>query len=207
MNMTMDNFSNTVDKFLENPYLMAVLKITLTLYAAKIAPSLPDSVLEYLNNTYVKIALISLIVYLSERDIQLAIILSVILVLGINYLSGRKITESFANYSSEYTKVGNVKLIEPKSVIYPGCQNITLKDIYAAFDNDKQKLQKTVTYAFKEIMAQINTKSEKEKFAYIARAVGLPYNVDIDNEENAPLLATLLMYYGFKISDTCTAPH
>lgn len=195
-----------IDQVLANPYMMAVLKITITLYAAKIAPSLPDSVVKYLDNPFVKIALISLIIYISDRDIQLAIILAVFFVVGMNYLSGKKLLESFSDYSSAYTKVGNMKLIEPKSILYPGCQNITLQDIYKAFGNDQLKLQKTIMYAIKDLLANLKNKSDKENVEYIARAIGLPYNLSI-SDENAPLLATLLMYYGFKISDTCTAPN
>ena len=195
-----------IDNVLANPYIMAVLKITITLYAAKIAPTLPDSVLKHLDNTFVKIAVISLIVYISDRDIQLAIILSVLLVVGLNYVSGKKLFESFSNYSSDYTKVGGMKLLEPKSIIYPGCQNITLKEIYTAFDDDHMKLQHTIMYAVKELLANLKNKSDKEVVEYIARAIGLPHNLAI-SDENAPLLATLLMYYGFKVTDTCTAPN
>jgi hypothetical protein len=195
-----------IDNVLANPYIMAVLKITITLYAAKIAPTLPDSVLKHLDNTFVKIAVISLIVYISDRDIQLAIILSVLLVVGLNYVSGKKLFESFSNYSSDYTKVGGMKLLEPKSIIYPGCQNITLKEIYTAFDDDHMKLQNTIMYAVKELLANLKNKSDKEVVEYIARAIGLPHNLAI-SDENAPLLATLLMYYGFKVTDTCTAPN
>ena len=54
-------------------------------------------------------------------------------------------------------------------------------------------------------MSHLSSKDEKAKVKYIARAVGLPYNLKL-NDENAPLLATLLMYYGFKISNTCSVP-
>lgn len=193
-----------MDKILSNQYIMAVLKIGIALYATKIAPPVPDNVLGYLNNSYVKIVLIAVIVYISERDIQLSIILAVLLVIGLNYVSGKKILETFSDYSSEFKK--SDRLLEPKGHIYPGCQKITVQDIYKAFDDDHMKLQNTVMYAIKELLSNLKNKSDKEEVEYIARAVGLPYNLSI-TDETAPLLATLLMYYGFKIDDKCTAPH
>jgi predicted nucleotide-binding protein (sugar kinase/HSP70/actin superfamily) len=68
------------------------------------------------------------------------------------------------------------------------------------------KLQNTIMYAVKELLANLKNKTDKEVVEYIARAIGLPHNLAI-SDENAPLLATLLMYYGFKVTDTCTAPN
>ena len=46
----------------------------------------------------------------------------------------------------------------------------------------------------------------KENLIKIARAVGLPYNVEL-NDNNAPLIATILLNYGYKISEDCQVPH
>jgi hypothetical protein len=206
---TLKNISNTASAYaqtaLTNPYVMAVVKITIVLYAAQMAPRLPSPVSVLFSNTFFKLFALFLIAYLAEHDIQLSIILAVVFVFGTNLLSGRGLFESFADFSADYKSDPNFKLIEPKSILYPGCQNITVNDLMSAFDNDKLKLQSTVQNAFKELLLQISDKPTKEKLMYISHATGVPYNVPL-NDENAPLYATILLYSGFQFGDKCIAP-
>ena len=73
---------------LGNPYIMAVVKITLALYAAQLAPVAPVYLQNLFKNTFVKLFAIFLIIYLGEKDIQLAILIAIIYVFGMNLLSG-----------------------------------------------------------------------------------------------------------------------
>lgn len=188
-----------------NPYVMAILKISLTLYAAQLAPRLPESVSSLFSNTFVKIIALFIIAYVSERDFQLSIILAIVFVFGSNFASGRGLFESFSNFSTDYKPFGDAKLIEPKTMLYPGCAEITVAELLGAFEGDNIKLQDTVQFAFKELLAKANDKPTKEKLMYFAYATGLPHNVPL-TDENAPLYATILMYHGFKIGTKCIAP-
>jgi hypothetical protein len=208
-----DNFKT----LLQNPYLMAILKVGLVLYASRIAPKVPTFIQNTFENTFVKIIAIALLAYISEVDFQLAILLAIVLVLGANFLGGRGVFESYDNageYQRDMTKytnllgqpvqVGDFKLQESLSDNYPGCNKVTLKDLLALFNGDAPKLQKTVQYAFSELNAVLAGK-DKDNLLRIARAAGLPYNVDL-SDENAPLIATILLNYGYKVSDTCQPP-
>ncbi len=207
----MNNLSNSIDSIikpvLSNPYLMTVLKLTLTMYAAQLAPRLPDYISVWFQNTIVKILAIFLIVYLADKDFQLAILLAIIFVFGSNFLAGRKFFESFAPFDPTAKGDGKHTLIEPKTVLYPGCQDITLDDLLKAFDNDNLKLQNAVNYSYRELIAQSTGKSAKGNLMRIAHAIGLEYNKDILKEENAPYIATLLMYNGFTFGDQCVPPN
>lgn len=211
-----------LNTLLQNPYLMAVLKVGLILYASRIAPKMPSYVQNTFENTFVKIIAIALLAYISEVDFQLAILLAIVLVLGTNLLGGRGIFESYNNiefnsvgqYQSDMTKytnllgkpaqIGKFKLMESLSDNYPGCNKVTLKDLLVLFNGDAPKLQKTVQYAFSELNSILAGK-DKENLLRVARAAGLPYNVEL-SDENAPLIATILLNYGYKVSDTCQAP-
>lgn len=196
---------NYIQPVLRNPYVMAVLKITIALYAAQLAPRVPASVSALFNNTFVKIIAVALIAYISERDLQLALMLAVLYVLSMNLLSGRGFLESFANYSSDYKPAGNFTLLEPKTAIYPGCQDIKLADLQAAFDGDKIKLHTAAQYAYGELLNQAKDKKSKEILMQMAYAVGLPHNIEF-TDENAPYISTLLMYAGFNIGGKCIPP-
>jgi len=191
---------------LSNPYIMAVLKISLALYGAQIAPKSPKYIEDLFKNTFVKILLIFLIIYLSERDFQLAILLAVIYVLGMNIASGRGVFESFSNYSSEYKGSGG-KMLEPKTMLYPGCSDVTMDDLYKMFEGNQTKMQNSVQYSFQELLLKSKTKDSKELVMKLAYAAGLPYNLSFDKPETAPYIATLLVNYGFAINDKCQPPN
>jgi hypothetical protein len=191
---------------LSNPYIMAVLKISLALYGAQIAPKSPKYIEDLFKNTFVKILLIFLIIYLSERDFQLAILLAVIYVLGMNIASGRGVFESFSNYSSEY-KGSGAKMLEPKTMLYPGCSDVTMDDLYKMFEGNQTKMQNSVQYSFQELLLKSKTKDSKELVMKLAYAAGLPYNLSFDKPETAPYIATLLVNYGFEINDKCQPPN
>jgi hypothetical protein len=212
-----------LNTFLQNPYIMAFLKVGLILYASRIAPKMPNYIQDTLQNTFVKIIAIALLAYISEVDFQLAILLAIVLVLGSNLLGGRGIFESYNNieldrvgiYQSDMSKyttlldkpvqIGKFKLIESLSDNYPGCNKVTLNDLLNIFNGDALKLQKTVQYAFSELNASLPVGKDKDNLLRIAHAAGLPYNVEL-SDENAPFVATLLLNYGYKISDNCQAP-
>ncbi len=191
---------------LKNPYLMAFVKVFLVLYASQIAPTLPTNVLWLFDNSIVKIVFLTLMVYIAENDLQLALIMAVVFVMTTKLLSGKMLFENFANFSKNVTNKNGFKLIEPKTAVFPGCLNIKMDDLLRAFDNDQMKLQNTVSYSFRELLASSKSKDNKEMLMKFAYATGLPYNVEF-NDENAPLIATILMYAGFVFGDSCRAPH
>lgn len=195
-----------VQPVLNNPYIMAVIKITLILYAAQIAPRPPTFVKDLFQNTIVKMLGIALMLLFIQNDLQLAIIVAFIFVTGTNVMAQRKPFESFANYSSEYKPYGKFKLIEPKTVIYPGCENVKMADLVRLFEGDNEKLQTAVQYSFRELMKRSLDKPAKEALLKIAYATGLPYNLNVESEETVPYIATLLVNYGYKVSDMCNAP-
>ena len=208
--------SGSMEQIFDNPYIMGATKIMLILYASQIAPQAPPMIINLFKNTFVKIALIALLMYVSQYDLQFSIIFAIILVLGMNVASNRSVLESYSNmnhpdeqesYSKDYKPYGNFQLLDPKNEIYPGCLNIKLADLMKMFDDDHYKLQTSVQYAFQQLLndkslENIETKQRLLKVAYMA---GLPYNLEL-NDENAPWIATLLVNYKFIVSDTCKQP-
>lgn len=195
-----------IQPVLNNPYLMAIVKITLILYAVQIAPRPPAFMSDLFQNTFVKIIAVFLILMFIQYDLQLAIIVAVLYVVSLNMISERGPLESFANYSNEYKPYGNFKLLEPKTVLYPGCDQVTMADLLQLFEGDNEKLQTAVQHSFKDLMKRSLDKPAKEALLKIAYATGLPYNLSMDREETAPYLATLLINYGYKVSDKCNSP-
>lgn len=195
--------SSGLDTALENPWLMALIKVFLILYASKLAPS--SKVLDtFLSNTYVKLILIVIMIYLENKDIQMSILLAFILMFGITAFGNPSI-ENFEDFAT-FKKSDLPIPLEPHTMLVPGCENITMEDIVAAFDNDKLALQTNIEKSFAEILAQLKSKTAKEKVIAMAYQVGLPYNVNWDDPLTAPLVATLLVNYGVIINNKCKLP-
>ena len=97
----------TIRPVMTNPYVMAVLKVGLVLYAARIAPAPPALASQLFGNTFFKILAIFAIAYFAEVDFQLSILLAIVFVLGTNLLSGRKLLESFisAPFTTDRSKM------------------------------------------------------------------------------------------------------
>lgn len=208
---------NAID-LLSNEYFTTIVKILLILYASQIAPRAPAYITDLFKNTYVKIALIFLMIYMSKQDFQFSLILAIILVLGTNAASSRGLMESFVavsnpdlenvgGYKKAFKKFGNLQLLESKHEIYPGCKNIKLNDLLEMFNNDRYKLQAAVQKSYHDLLNsnQYKNMNNKNRLLHAARTAGLAYNLDI-NDENAPWIATLLINYGFIVSKDCQPP-
>lgn len=190
-------------KLFSNQYLMAAVKVLLVVYAVRFAPRLPENVQVLFDNSFVKIAGMASILIIANYDFQLAILVAAAIVISLNLLSGRGILENYAEFVKQ--QFDNKRLLEPKSMLYPGCTSITVNDLLSAFAQDQVRLQDTVRYVFMDLMKRDMDVDAKSRLLRYAKMAGLPYNVEL-SDETAPLIATLLMHYGFKFSETCRAP-
>jgi hypothetical protein len=223
MENTLNNISSkleqTIVPVIKNPYVMGILKIVLVLYAAKIAPNPPGLASKLFENTFFKIAAVFVIAFLAEFDFQLSLLLAIVFVLGTNLLSGRNMLESFINgapFTTDRTKMTNIfgkpavfnsqQLLESKTDNYPGCNNVSADDLLALFGGDSLKMQKNIHYAIKDLMDALPNGDAKAKLVAVAKLVGVADNVVVVNDDTAPFIATMLLQYGFIVSDTCKIP-
>lgn len=187
---------------LKNPYVMAVLKVSLILYAAQIAPNPPAFLQTLFENTFFKIFAIFLIMVFVDVDFQLAILFATIYVITMNYLSGRQLLESFAPFDKDAKFDEVATLISPTGHIFPGCVDVKVDDLLKLFEGDSAQLQRAAQLSFQHLVSNMKDKSAKERLERIARATGLPYNLEI-NDKNAPYIATLLVNYNVEINESC----
>ena len=203
----MSTVSAKTDAVFQNKYVLAVVKIVIIFYASILAPKLPEQAVTVLQSTPAKIIAVAIIAYLAMKDIQMAILLACAFVLSINVISGRGILESYANMEDAFSGEHNPQaLIEPTFFIYPGCLDMTLADLLEFFESDSHKLQDTVHFVFKHYQEKVDKTPAEKEMMYYARAAGLGHNV-APSDKNAPLIATMLLNYGYKFSETCQPPN
>lgn len=198
-----------IDKFFQNVYVMTALKVLVIIYGARLSPGLPSALDNLFTQTWFKILGIAVIIWLSYKDFPFALIMSIVFVLGINFVSGRSVLESYADYSPNYVIDNPQKLIEPKSNLYPGCVDLTMNDLLQYFSGDPKKLQDTLGYTYQQLEQNVYKVDSDSfnKMKDMAYYIGLPHNVDLTKNENAPLIATYLLMAGYNFTDSCSNPH
>jgi len=72
----MINLNNVLKKLTDKPIYYGLIAIFLTIYGPRLHPKLPDGIRELFNNNIFRFAIITLIIYLSNRDLQLALIIA-----------------------------------------------------------------------------------------------------------------------------------
>ncbi len=139
----------------------------------------------------------------SVLDRGLALLLLVIYVLEV----AKSSKEGFAPYSKEYEVSNPQTLVQPTNHIYPGCLDMTAEKLRNEFSGNKLSLQQTVRNGYNQLLKQIPKESSSaESLELLAKAVGLPFSVEL-SDETAPLIATMLMVQGFKFSESCQSPN
>jgi len=89
------------DIILKNTFLSSLLGIFVTMYGPRLSPKLPESLQTLYDNIAFRAVVIFLVVYLVNKNFQLALVLTIIFVVTINLLQNKKI-ENFM--SSEFGK-------------------------------------------------------------------------------------------------------
>ena len=208
--MSLNQVQQVTDQILGNTYVSVLLKVGILLYAAQLAPKLNDNITVWFANTWVKLAFLFIVLYLGSHDLILSAVFACIIVFGINYFSRGSWKESFDSTFSNFPFAGtpqSVTILEPQSEVLPGCGSITMKDLLAAFDGDLIKLQASVNHVFKDAMMNETETDPKKRLEKYSRLSGVPFNVEI-NDDNAPLISSYLIMYGFQFptDSTCSPP-
>ena len=97
-NLNVDNITKVIDDsesqiktVMRNPYVYGLLNIVLILYSCLIAPKLPKNVLQLLDNTFVKIGVVFLIAYMSNKNISVSLMIAIGFVVTIQLINKNKI--------------------------------------------------------------------------------------------------------------------
>lgn len=181
--------------------LSGLITLLLLAYAAKLIKS--EMVEKALKEPIFRIVVLMLILMLFASGLTgQALLLLIVYCLEVS----RSNIEGFAPFSKDYKVTNMQTLVEPTNEIYPGCLKITAQDLLNEFSGDKLALQNTVLSGYSQLVKSIpKSSSSRETLDTISRAVGLPHSVDL-SDDTAPLIATLLIVQGFKLSESCQSP-
>jgi hypothetical protein len=93
-----NSINNTLASVLKKPTLIrGVIHLLLILYAARLAPQLPDQVLELFKNSYFKMFIFSLILWTSQFSPSISILIAVSFMITINFINNKPLLEFMDN--------------------------------------------------------------------------------------------------------------
>jgi len=70
------DFNNNFKKFTNNDIIYAVIALVLAMYGPRLQPKLPEFFNKLFNNNYFRFSVILLIAYLSNKNLQLSLIIA-----------------------------------------------------------------------------------------------------------------------------------
>jgi hypothetical protein len=197
----MSSVEQYATNIVSNKYVQSVLMVLVLMYASQFAPKLNDNVTVWFNNTWVKVSFIFAVLLCSSGDIVSSLLFSLIIVGVINYFTRGNWMESFDSTFSNFPFPGtpqSVKILTPELNVIPGCTDITLQNLLDSFTGDFVKRQTSVNHDFSQMIVTETETDASKRLEKYARLSGVPFNVEI-NDENAPLIATYLLMYGFQV--------
>ena len=87
--------NNTISSFFQNDIVNTVISLLLVLYGSLAKPELPDIVVKIFENSFFRVLFLSLIVYKGNKNPTLALMISVVFVVIMNFITVKKIKEKF----------------------------------------------------------------------------------------------------------------
>lgn len=187
-----------ISNVLNNEYVVVTVGVLFGMYGALISPNPGANVKAFMTHPIVRFILITLLALTIRVNIRLALIIATVLVLSQMMF----VSEDFSDFKKEYKSATASRILESKNHVNFRCLKIKMADLLEAFDGDSIKLQKTVKYAFKELLLGDKNQDAKQRLMNAAYAAGLPYNVNFD-DESAPYIASILTQWGYEFPNGC----
>ena len=101
-------------KVLQNNYVSAVLSLFLALYAALARPQLPEPVAKMFENAGFRLVVMALVVYMSSKKLDLAIMVAVAFAVTMNMLNEQRVAEGFVDGIKNNIQAGGNATFMPR---------------------------------------------------------------------------------------------
>ena len=101
VNRSVRRTDSSLTKVLANPYVYGLVVVLLAMYGPRLAPKLPTQVRKLFDSVYFRGAVMALVVYLTAKNLQLALIVAVGFILVLHIFNSLEIKERFAQTIGE----------------------------------------------------------------------------------------------------------
>jgi hypothetical protein len=153
----------------QNEYISAGVSLLLVLYASLAAPQLPDGIVKLFDNTFVKLIIFFLIVYIAKKDPNIALISTVAVMVTLQTLNKVDFNKQLSNIYSTimYGKVeGMDEKSNPGTMLVEGDAISKIdEDTLNEIANETASCEKTMSYRNEFYPQYVNMKPD----VYLAR--------------------------------------
>ena len=95
--MELPKVPKALTDLLKNPYVTATTSLFLVLYASMARPQLPGFITGLFDHAVFRIMILSLVVFMSGKNLQLSVMIAVAFTVTMNLLNEQKIAEGFVD--------------------------------------------------------------------------------------------------------------
>tara|TARA_Y100000389_G_scaffold79344_1_gene76078 strand:- start:10921 stop:11883 length:963 start_codon:yes stop_codon:yes gene_type:complete len=97
-----DRLFDEVNSLSQKPIMYGVLGMLLGFYGPKLNPNLPTNIKDLFGNSLFRFLIIAVIICVSTKDIQLALMIGIGLMIGISFANSQDVTEKFSEHCGEH---------------------------------------------------------------------------------------------------------
>ena len=98
----MESIDQSVKTFFDNPIVLGIVAIFITMYGPRLSPKLPDFVKDAFNNSVFRFIIMVLVIFSGLKDIRLALIISILFIGIMSIVNTQNIKEDYHNQVQEY---------------------------------------------------------------------------------------------------------
>jgi len=93
---------NVLDRLMDNPIVIGLMALALTMYGPRLAPALPPVIADAFNNSGFRLLVLILVVFVGMRNIRLALVIGILFLVILNSIGAKELKENFRYQQAEY---------------------------------------------------------------------------------------------------------
>lgn len=98
----MATVENTLNKLMDNPLVVGVIAIALTMYGPRLSPKLPDPIRNAFNSSFFRFLVMVLVIFVGYRDIRVSLVVAILFMVLMSITNQQNIKEDFEQQINEY---------------------------------------------------------------------------------------------------------
>jgi hypothetical protein len=98
----MATVNNTLQTIMDNPLIIGLISIALTVYGPRLSPKLPDFIRNAFNNSFFRLIVLVLVIFIGSRNIRLSLVLAILFMVLMSITNNQNIKEDFEQQINEY---------------------------------------------------------------------------------------------------------
>ena len=98
----MATVNNTLHSIMDNPLVIGLISIALTVYGPRLSPKLPFFIRNAFNNAFFRFIVLVLVIFIGSRNIRLSLVLAILFMILMSITNNQNIKEDFEQQINEY---------------------------------------------------------------------------------------------------------